>query len=291
MLTFRFLHRAACFSLIAFFTATSVLAQEGERQRGERGDRQEGGRGRPGFGGGGFGGGGQRIDRALLLRIEKVRDELKIEEAQAATIDAALDAYREERDSARPRLDRDAIAAMSEEQRTAEFEKIRKAGEELSKKTDEVLAALLEPTQTTRLDQITVQARLMLDTIGTLKADDMKGKLKITDEQMAKLSEVETASREEGMKMFEEMRNAGGGGGRGFEGMREKMTEMRKKATESAMAVLTDDQKKSLDDLKGEAVTLEMQDFMGGRGFGGPGGGPGGPGGQGGRRGNRPPTE
>jgi hypothetical protein len=276
MLTTHFLHRAACFSLIAFFTATSVLAQEGERQRGER---QEGGGRRCPGGFSGFGGGtGLRITRAHLLRMEQVRSELKIEEAQAEKIDAALDAYREERNRTAPRKDRDTIAAMSEEQRTAERERFFKASEDLNKKTDKVLSGLLEPHQTTRLDQISLQAMLMLDVLAALKADDMKAKLKITDEQIAKLGEVETALREDGAKMFKETQ-AGGGG---LENVMEKMTEMNMKTTESAIAVLTDDQKQTLEGLKGAAITLDIQDFMGGRGRSG---------GSGDRRGNRPPTE
>ena len=61
------------------------------------------------------------------------------------------------------------------------------------------------------------------------------------------------------------------------------------------MAVLTDEQKKTIDELKGARFELDMRAlFMGGRG--GNGGPPGGDGGgrqrgDGGGRGNRPPAE
>ena len=42
-------------------------------------------------------GGGPTFDRATTLGIEQVREELKLDDAQGATIQAALDAYREER--------------------------------------------------------------------------------------------------------------------------------------------------------------------------------------------------
>ncbi|MFM7036793.1 MAG: Spy/CpxP family protein refolding chaperone [Planctomycetaceae bacterium] len=289
-------------------------------QQGGRGDRQ-GGRG--GFGGfGGFGnrgpgGGGMtfRVDRAMLLGLEQIRTELKVEESQAAVIDSALDAYREERNSA-PRPDRDAVANMSEEERTKMFEDMQKQREELSRKTDEVLNALLEPAQVTRLDQISLQMRLNGGLAAALKSDDLKAKLKISEEQIAKLDAAETSARDEMQKMMEEMRasfqggrgpgapggGAPGAGGppAGFEAMREKMEAARKKTSDAAMAVLTDAQKTQLEELKGAAFEIDLRAMMGGRGgFGGQGGpgGPGGPGGDGGRgqggrpRGTRPQTE
>ena len=288
MMTTRFLRQVTVFGLIAMLTMTSIQAQEG-------GGRQRGGRG--GFGGGPGGPfGGPRLDRAALLRIEKVRLELKIEEAQAATIDAALDAYNEQRDAS-PRPDREAFEKMTEEERNAYMEKSRKEREELSKKTDEILVALLEEPQVKRLDEVAIQARMAMSGSATLKADDIKGKLMITDEQIAKLDEAQKVLDEERQKAFQEA-FAGGGGGQGGdrEAMRAKMTEMmaamQKKSTEAAMAVLTDDQKKVLDGMKGAAFELTMRDLMGGRGFGGPPGGGGGRGGQGGGgRGGRPPAE
>lgn len=287
MMITRFMRQVAVFGLMALLTVTSIQAQDG-------GGRQRGGRG--GFGGGGPGGpfGGPRLDRAALLRIEKVRLELKIEEAQAATIDAALDAYNEQRDSS-PRMDRDAYDKLSDEEKAAYREKSDKERAELSKKTDEILVALLEEPQVKRLDEVAIQARLAMSATMTLKADDIKGKLMITDEQITKLDEAQKVLDEERQKAFQDA-FAGGGGGQGGdrEAMRAKMTEMmaamQKKSTEAAMAVLTDDQKKALDGMKGAAFELTMRDFMGGRGFGPPGGGRDG-GGRGGNGGGRPPAE
>lgn len=317
MVSTRFLRQAAFASLMALLTTSVVQAQQqaaGGQPPQEGGGRQRGGPGGGrggfggGFGGGGFGfGGTPRFDRATLLGAEKVRLALKIEETQAATVDAALEAYREER-NASPRPD---FQNMSEEERTAYMEKSRKEREELSKKTDEILNALLEPAQAKRLDEIGIQLRMNAAAIQTLKSDDIKGKLSITEAQLASLTEAETAATAEMQKMGEEMRAAfeaaraaGGGGtpgapgggaaGGGFEQMREKMDAMRKKSTEAAMAVLTDEQKATLATLQGEPCQIEARDLMRG-GFGGPGGGPGGPGGPGGGRpggrGNRPPAE
>ena len=286
MMTIRFLRQVTVFGLIAMLTMTSIQAQEG-------GGRQRGGRG--GFGGGPGGPfGGPRLDRAALLRIDKVRQELKIEEAQAATIDAALDAYNEQRDAS-PRPDREAFEKMTEEERNAYMEKSRKEREELSKKTDEILVALMEEPQVKSLDEVAIQARLAMSATTTLKADDIKGKLMITDEQIAKLDEAQKAADDERQKTMQEA-FAGGGQGGDREAMRARMTEMmtamQKKSTEAAMAVLTDEQRMALDAMKGAAFELTMRDLMGGRGFGGPPGGGGGRGGQGGGgRGGRPPAE
>lgn len=281
MMTTRILRQVAVFGLMALLTLTSIQAQEG-------GGRQRGGRG--GFGGGGGPGGqfgGPRLDRATLLRIEKVRLELKIEEAQAATIDAALDAYNEQR-NASPRPDREAYDKLSDEEKTAYREKSEKERAELSKKTDEILAVLLEVPQVKRLDEVTVQARLAMSATTTLKADDMKSALMITDEQIAKLDQAQKAADEERQKAMQEAFAAAGGQGGDREAMRAKMTEMmtalQKKSTDAAIAVLTEDQKKTLDGMKGAAFELTIRDFFGGRGFGGPPGG-------GGGRGGRPPAE
>ena len=313
MLTTRFVRQMAFFSLLTIISTSFVLAQPPQDGGG---GRQDGGGGRQGgggaFGGRGFGGqgggpggmmGGPRIDRAALLRIDKVRQELKIEEAQAATIDAALEAYNEERNSS-PRPDRDAFEKMTEEERTKYFEESGKKREELSKKTDEILVALLEEPQAKRLDEIAIQIRLTMSATATLKADDMKQKLTVTDEQVAKLDAVEKEADASRQKAFQEMFAGGQGGDR--EAMRTKMGEMmadmQKKNTEAAMSVMTDDQKKTLDGLKGAAFEINLRDMMGGRGgFGGQGGAPGGgggaPGGGGGApgggrgRGGRPPAE
>lgn len=293
MITTRFLRQVAFCSLMTMLVSSVLQAQPpgGGGQPPQEGGRQRGG-GR-GFGGPGGGFGGFRVDRAMLLGNDKVRAELKIEEAQAATIDAALEAFREEQGNfSRP--DRNAQQDLSDEERKAASEKATKEREELSKKTDEVLNALLEPEQTERLDEISFQLRMNMMVFQTLKADDIKEKLAITEEQVAGLTKAEETIAAERQKAQEERQasGAGGGGARGpgfdpaaFQAM---MKEAREKSTAAAMAVLTDAQKTSIEEMKGKAFELDIMSFMGGRGGrGGPGGGrPGG-----GGRGGRPPAE
>jgi|GEM_PF-274786 len=329
----KMIRRICLFSLAAVVFSSTASAQQGGDGGGQppqgRGQRGGGGFG-GGFGGGGFGmfAGGRgagmmapRFDRARLLGIEQVRTELKIDDAQSAVIDAALDAYREEQSNG-PRPDRDAVQNMSEEERTKMLTDMQKQRDELSKKTDEVLNALLEEPQKDRLDQISLQLRIASGVVATLKADDMKGKLKISEDQVAKLDEAEKASLSDMQKMFEEMRGSLGGGrpgggggpgapgtpgaggpgaggfGGGFDAIREKMEAARKKSTDSAMAVLSDEQKKQLEEMQGAKFEIDMRAMMGGRGGfgGGPGGFGGGRGQRGGQgapggRGTRPQTE
>lgn len=262
--------------------------QEGAQQGGgQRGGGQRGGFG-GGFGGGGFGGpggGSGLISRAMLLGNEKVRGELKIEEAQAATVEAALEAYREEMRGSFQGLGD--FREMSEEERAAFRDKMAKTVGDLNKKTDEVLNALLEPGQVGRLDQITLQARLALGAPAALKSDDLKAKLTITDEQVGKLTAIEEGLAKKRQEMMDGMRGQFQPGAdreamqAQFEKMRTEGEKLTKSVQTDAMAVLSADQKKALDELKGSPFEFDLRSLAGGRGFGGPGGGPGGFGGRG----------
>ena len=294
---------AACLAAI-LFSATA----EAQPPRGGGGD-EGGGRQRGGQGGqrGGFGGqrgGAPTISKAMLLGIEDVKDELKIDDGQSATLDAAIEAYKEERSQSRP--DFSGIREMSEEDRAAFIAKMTKESEVLAKKTDETLNALLEPEQVTRLDQIVFQMKAR-NLIGMLKSDEaVKKALAITEEQGAKLDEADKANEEAQGKFRDEMR--GNGGERpDFEAIRAKMETLRKESDERVMAVLTGTQKTKMEEMKGKPFEIDPRALMrggfgggGGRGGqGGPGGGRGGQGGPGGGRGGdgngggrqRPPAD
>jgi hypothetical protein len=114
--------------------------------------------------------------------------------------------------------------------------------------------------------------------------------LKITDDQKKKATEVTTANREAITALMTELRGgAGNAGGRGnftplTEEQQAKVTEARKKNDEKLMAILTADQTKKLEELKGKPFTMPENAF--GRGGGGRGGAPGGaPGGNRGKAG------
>lgn len=291
MKTFRSFQFSAVACLVAIcLTAVADAQPPGVGQGGrpqQRGGQQQRGGGFPG------GGGGARplMSRAQLLRSEDVQAEIEVDDAQGATITAALEAYRVERDAARGELPN--FRDMEEAERTKLFEKMRKDGEELNKlnkKTDEMLNALLTPGQIVRLDEIALQANIGTALATVLKSDDIRKKLSIKDEQIAEMEAVEKTNQEAMMKIMQDMRASFGGRdrGRGEEGggdaapaaerpdPRKMMEEARKKSTDATMAVLTDEQKATLTKLKGKEFNLTSLRSSGRGGFGGGRGGEGG---------------
>lgn len=285
----------AC-AMAVFLTATADAQPPGggrgqRGQQGQGGGQQGGGRQRGGVPGGQR---GPTIDRATLLGIDEVKEELKIDDGQGAVIAAALEAYQAERRENAPDFSK--VREMSDEERTEFFAKMQKDREQLSSKTDLVLNTLLMPEQVTRLDQIVFQIKARSGLIAMVKTDEMRKTLSVTDEQLVKLEEVEKAAEEAQTKMREEMRSSfqpGGGGERpDFTAMQAKMETARKEGEAKVMAVLTEAQQKKITEMKGEEFVLDMRSLM--RGGGAPGGrggfgGQGAPGGQGGNR--RRPSE
>jgi len=248
------------------FMVTPALAQGRGQGQGGRG----GGGGFGGRGGGGsmFGRGGGDMTMSLL-RIEAVRTELEISPDQ----EEALTKMQEQGRPERPNAD---FRNMSEEERTEFFEKMRKQAEERNTKMKEQLEEVLFPEQLERLQQINIQ----LQGIAALQNAEVAKELKITEAQKKELEEVRAGLME---KMRDGMRELFSSGSR--EGIREKMEKMRDDMEGDVLAVLTSDQKKKFEEMKGEKFEMpEGSRGQGGRGgFGGRGGGE--QGGRGGRGG------
>lgn len=271
----------ACLSVLLF--ATIAEAQPPGGRRGPGGFR------------GGFGGGGPSatLDHATLLRSTQVREELKIGDDQAETVDAALQAYRQEQRSILP--DRDSFQGQSREERRETFEKLQNQRQELSTKTDEVLAALLAPEQLERLDQIVLQIQFRSNPVETVTSDELRKKLELTDEQVAELQKADEAANEKRREMFSQMFSRNREGGRPdreeMQKLREQMQEQQQKlnqeAQASVMGVLSDEQEQVFAKATGENFELDMRSLRGGRGGFGRGRGDGDGDGEGRRRGNR----
>jgi len=222
-------------------------------------------------GGGGFGGGNSSIQ---LLGSEQIQKELAITSEQLEKIKTVQTESRELMQKAMEGLapfNRDATP----EERTAAMEERRKKMEPVTKEIQSKLDAVLTDKQKTRLKEIAIQVQ---GNRGALQNPDVVAALKITDEQKTKIEKI-------GTELREEMRNLrGGGGGRGGEAMQELMAESETRV----MAVLTAEQKETLEKLKGAKIEIDRTQLRGGRGQGGPGGA----GGAGGRqRGNNPPAD
>lgn len=318
MMTSRFLK----FSLLSCFAAALMMTAAEAQPPGGRGEggRGEGGRGQEGRGQrgqqrGGFQFGGQRGSQfgqrtarvpsfSELLRSEDVLEELKVGEAQKATIDAAMESYRAE--SAKLRPSREAFEGLDSDARREMFEKMQKDGQELRDKTDEILTALLEKEQIARLKQIQFQIQVSQSLTAYMKSDEGRKALSITDEQLAKIESVEEEAQKGSEEARNKMRELFSGGERPsreemqeiFARLREESTKRREETTKKIEGVLTEEQQAKLASLKGDEFKYDRAAMFGrgGRGGqGGPGGGRpqggfgrGGQGGEGGRgRGGR----
>jgi Spy/CpxP family protein refolding chaperone len=113
---------------------------------------------------------------------------------------------------------------------------------------------ILDDSQTERLKELSLQSR----GAQALEDDEVAAALNISDEQKEKLTEV----REEGSQALQEafQKLRGGGGDQGD--IRKKMSELRNNLSEKALAILTPDQRKQFEKMKGTKF-----DFPPGRGF------------------------
>ncbi len=291
----------------------------GGGQRGQRGGGGFGGqRGGGGFGGqrGGFGGPrtatARTMSKAALLGMEEVQKELKLEGDDLETVTAAVDGYNEERRSfsdrgrgGRSSFDRGAFQEMSDDERSEAIKKMTEEREKaaaetakkmkkLNKETDEILAALLDEKQWKRLEEIQVQSTLQNGLVAAMMDEDFAAKMKLSKEQAGKLEEIKKADEKAAKEVSDKMREMFSGGfdrskfGE-LQAMRaeasEKSDERTKKAKETVEGMMTDEQKKSLEEMKGKAFTFPERRGRGGAGGRGQRGGGGG--GQRGGRGGR----
>lgn len=244
-----------------------------------------------GFGGGGFGGFGGGTSRLALLRIEEVQKELGLTEDQIASIRKVSEELRpmgrggrggggeggQRRGGGRrgggndPDVrvdgpDRFFVQAqpgrpqISDEDRA----RFREEAAARAKKEREELAKILKPEQVKRLNEIYIQQA----GIAALQDAEVSETLKITDEQKEKMGKV----REENQTAMRELFGGGGAGG-DREAMRTKMADLRKQNEEKTLAVLTEDQKKQFEEMKGKKFDMPENAGRGGFGRGGNRGG------------------
>jgi hypothetical protein len=288
---------------LAMMLSTVAQAQEerqgrdgADRERGQQGQGQgqgqgrqrggdQGGRGqRGGQRGGGFSGGGRGpgggIDKLTLASAKPIQEELKLGEDELFFVAQLTEDFRADSRELFAGID---FRSLSEEDRRAKFGELGKKRAELVKESEKGLTELLTEAQSKRLDEIALQ----LMGVRALANEDVAKKLKMTSDQKKGVEDASKAADDERRKMFEEMRAADGAGG-GFEGMREKMEESRKKSDKKILAVLSDEQKKQFDDMKGKPFEVDPRALFS---RGGRGGDRGQGGGRGGDRGSRPEGE
>ena len=211
------------------------------------------GRGRGGPGGGGFGGPGGGGPLGLLMN-EDVRKELDLVDEQVSKLTAIGDKLREEM-----RSQFEGFRDLSDEERQTKFAEMRTKMEERTKEVQKEVDEVLLPQQRERLAQINFQSQVRRasgggDSTG-LTSDFIVAQLEITDEQKAKLTDLEKEVAKE---------------------LADKVAKARNDAREKLLAALTPEQREKFKKLMGAEFRFTQQ-----QGRGGPGGGA--PGGRGGR--------
>jgi Spy/CpxP family protein refolding chaperone len=204
------------------FAVVALCALPASAQ-GQRGQRGQG-QGRGGFGGG-----------LMLLSNKSVQEELKLENGQTEKIAALATKNRENFGSLRD---------LSQEARREKLTAI-------TAENDKEIASILKPEQVARLHQIENQT----GGANALLSERNAEKLKLTDDQKSKVREVLASSREKMGELRGQFQND-------REGAMKKMQEIRAETNKSALAVLTDDQKKTWEELTGAPFEVK---FEGGR--------------------------
>jgi Spy/CpxP family protein refolding chaperone len=213
----------AAVAIAVIVSQIAVAQNEGRRGRGGRG----GGPGGPG-GPGGF------LNMNMLLSVDKVQTELKLSDEQKSKLEKVNKEVSEER------------SKLRESGTRPDPEKMEKMREANQAKVNEVLDA----GQQKRLMGIYIQVA------GPRALGDpaVAKELKITDEQKTKLREALGSMRP--------ARDGGGARGGSREEAQAKMEKARDEANKKVMEVLTADQQKKLESLKGEKVDIKLSDLF-----------------------------
>ena len=186
-----------------------------------------------------------RIRSSLLglLSIEKVQKEVKAKEDQIAKIKTISEKLRAE---IRKQYT-EARKIEDEAKRRAKFTELRAKYDSDSRKQ---LHDVLSREQMMRLYQIRMQYRAVTD---TLASKYVAGKLKLTDEQKTKAAKIGADSRTKQYAIYRTMRDADE---KKREEARKKLREISAEADKQALALLTDEQGKAFEKMKGKKFEL-----------------------------------
>jgi len=213
----------------------------------------------PGMGFGMFGGGPMATLSAQygrLINLPTVQKELELVDDQKTKIKEASDKAQAAR--------RELFSGMQDiapEERQAKMEEIGKKMQAQQDEMKKVIESTLLPNQLKRLKEIALQVA------GTQALNDkqVQDDLKLTADQVAKIKTI----GEDSTKKIQELFTPGGDMQSAFP----KIQEIRQDAEKQIIGVLTDEQKASLEKMKGEKLDIPASELGGfGRGRGGPGG-------------------
>jgi len=190
---------------------------------------QPGAGGRPGGFGGGMMGGGSS---AMLLRMPEVQKELNLSDDQKKQIETLLaDAMQQARASF-GQVNFQELQNLSADEREKRLADMRKKFEDVGKGTDEKVAKILDTDQAERLHQLQLQQQGAM----ALFRPEVIQKLRLSDDQQAKMKKIQEDARPKGMT-FDPNQSA-----EDRQAMFKKMRDQFDKAQKEILAVLTDDQ-------------------------------------------------
>jgi hypothetical protein len=170
-----------------------------------------------------------------------VQKELKMEKDQ---VDKATEAARKIREKHAEEFAK--LADLSQEERRTKSAELNRT---VAAETLVAVSEVLKPEQVTRLKQIELQQA----GVAAFTRADVEKALTLNDEQKT----THKAIADESSTKMRELRGGGQGGGRtrGTPDLA-KVTALRKEMGDKALAVLTDDQKKSWQSMTGEVFTV-----------------------------------
>ena len=194
-------------------------------------------------------GSGRGLSRSSLiglLRIEQVQKELKLSDEQLTKVDEVGETLGTEM--------REQYAALREiEDREQQRSKMNKLRDEFDSKAREKLHDILAREQMMRLYQIRMQVRSVTNSLDNRY---VAGRLKLTDDQKAKLAEVGKEVQAKMSELYGKMRDASQ---EQRSEIFQKFRSIRSESDEKALGVLTDEQKQAFEEMKGEKIQLEMR--------------------------------
>ena len=180
-----------------------------------------------------------------LLSLEQVQKELKLEKDK-------LDKIKEIGEKLTAEMRKEYAPLREIEDREQRRTKSTALAEKFDGKAREQLREVLAREQMMRLYQIRMQVRSVTESLANRF---VAGRLKITDDQKKKLAKITKDAQAKRTELFSGLRDA----------TQEKRTEayqkyrkLREQADKDALAVLTDEQKKAFEQMKGKIIKLEM---------------------------------
>jgi hypothetical protein len=167
--------------------------------------------------------------KLLLLRQKSVQKELEL---APETIQKVMDFTQAEHEAARKAFE------QGEDARKQAFE-------ELARKNEKFLTDNLTPKQAKRLDQITMQ----FTALHQLLKPEIAKELSLSDEQVAKLKELQKETHKELADLHAT---------KGREGKTEKFAKLREETRMKILALLTDEQKAKVREMAGPPFNGEI---------------------------------